>query len=127
MFDGVCNVCNASVQFVVKHESAPLLKFASLQSERGKKIVAERGLSGNIDTVVIVEDDRVYQRSAAAVRVLRRLKAPWRWLAGPLWIIPRPLRDLGYDIFASLRYRLFGKKNACMIPTPELRARFLDT
>lgn len=124
LFDGVCNVCNATVQFVVEHEREPTIRFASLQSEAGSRLVAERGLPNDVSTVVLVDGDRVYTRSAAAVAVLRHLKAPWRWLA-VLWIVPRPLRDLGYDVFARLRYRLFGKREQCMVPTPELRARFL--
>lgn len=124
LFDGVCNVCNATVQFVVEHEKAPHIRFASLQSEVGARLVAERGLPNDVSTVVLVEGDRVYTRSAAAVALLGHLKAPWSWLA-VLWLVPRPLRDLGYDIFARLRYRLFGKRDRCMVPTPELRARFL--
>ena len=126
LYDGVCNVCNASVQFVLAHERAAEMQFASLQSERGQKIVAERSLSGSIDSVVVIDGERVYRRSGAVVFVLGRTRAPWRWLAPLLWLVPRPLRDLGYDLFAKNRYRMFGKRDACMIPTPELRARFLD-
>jgi predicted DCC family thiol-disulfide oxidoreductase YuxK len=124
LFDGVCNVCNATVQFVLAHEKSPELRFASLQSAVGAQLVAERGLPGDISTVVLVEGDRVSLRSSAAVRLMRRLKAPWSWLA-LLWLVPRPLRDLGYDLFARVRYRLFGKRDSCMVPTPELRERFL--
>jgi predicted DCC family thiol-disulfide oxidoreductase YuxK len=119
-------VCNAAVQFVVAHEREPSLKFASLQSDVGRRIVKERALSGDIDTVVLVDGDRVFLRSSAAVRVLWSLGAAWPALGALLWIVPKPLRDLGYDIFARFRYRLFGRKDACMVPTPELRARFVE-
>ena len=125
LFDGVCNVCNASVQFIVAHERSPVMQFASLQSELGRRMVRERGLSGDIDTVVLVEGDRVRTRSSAAVGVLEHLGGAWRVLAALLWLVPRPLRNVGYDVFAHFRYRLFGKRDACMVPTPELRARFL--
>jgi predicted DCC family thiol-disulfide oxidoreductase YuxK len=124
LFDGVCNVSNAVVQFVLAHERAPLMRFASLQSELGQRIVRERGLPGDISTVVLVEGDQVSTRSSAAVRVLLHLRAPWRFLA-LVWIVPKPLRDLGYDLFARVRYRIFGKRESCAVPTPELRARFL--
>ena len=125
LFDGVCNVCNSSVQFIIAHERSPVMSFASLQSELGRTLVAKHGLSGDIDTVVLIEGDRVRTRSSAIVAVLKYLGGVWRVLAALLWIVPRPLRDVGYDVFARLRYRLFGKRDACMVPTPELRARFL--
>jgi predicted DCC family thiol-disulfide oxidoreductase YuxK len=125
LFDGVCNVCNASVRFVVAHERLPAMKFASLQSELGRRLVAEHGLSGDIDTVVFIQGHRVLVRSSAAVAVLRHLGGAWRILAALLWLVPRPLRNVGYDVFAHFRYRLFGRRDECMVPTAELRARFL--
>lgn len=124
LFDGVCNVCNASVKFVVEHEREPRMRFASLQSEVGARLVAQHELPNDVSTVILLEGGKVYTRSAAAVRVLRSLKRPWSWLAA-LWIVPWPLRDLGYVVFARLRYRIFGKRDSCMVPTPELRMRFL--
>jgi predicted DCC family thiol-disulfide oxidoreductase YuxK len=125
LFDGVCNVCNASVQFVLKHERDGAIQFASLQSEAGRRLVEERALPDDVSTVIFLDGDKSYVRSSAAVAVLRHLRAPWSWLAPVLQVIPRPLRDLGYAIFARLRYRLFGKRETCMVPTPEIRARFL--
>lgn len=125
LFDGVCNVCNASVQFVLKHERAPEIQFASLQSDRGRELVAKHGLDGDISTVVWIEGDRVHTRSSAIVASLKRMRGAWPVLAWLLWVVPKPLRDLGYILFAKNRYRLFGKRDECMVPTPELRARFL--
>lgn len=124
LFDGVCNVCNASVQFVLAHEERPDIRFASLQSEWARSVVRERGLPDDISTVILLDGDRVYTRSAAVVQVLRHMRRPWRFLA-VIWWVPRPLRDLGYALFARLRYRVFGMRAACMVPTPELRARFI--
>ena len=126
LFDGVCNVCSAAVRFVVDHERDPAIKFASLQSETGKRLLEQHGLGHDLDTVVFVDGDRAYVRSTAAVRVLRGMRGFWRFVGVVLAVIPRPLRDLGYDVFAHYRYRWFGKKDACMVPTPELRARFLE-
>lgn len=125
LFDGVCNVCNATVQFIVAHERAPVMQFASLQSERGRALVAQLGLAGDISTVVLVQGDRALTRSSAAVAVLAHLGGGWRTLGWLLWLVPRPLRNMGYHVFACFRYRLFGKRDHCMVPTPELRARFL--
>ena len=125
LFDGVCNVCNASVQFIIAHERAPVMQFASLQSELGRSLVGQHALSGDLDTVVLIDGGRVLTRSSAAVGVLKHLGGAWRALAALLWIVPRPLRNVGYDLFARFRYRLFGKRDECMVPTPELRARFL--
>lgn len=125
LFDGVCNVCNAGVQFMLRHERAPEVQFASLQSARGRELVATYGLADDISTVVFIEGGKVFTRSSAAVRAARYLRAPWPALAWLLWVIPKPLRDLAYVVFAANRYRLFGKRHECMVPTAELRARFL--
>lgn len=125
LFDGVCNVCNASVQFILKNERAPEVQFASLQSARGKDLVAKHGLSGDVNTVVLIDGDRVFTRSSAVVHAMKRLRGAWPALAWLMWIVPKPLRDVGYILFARNRYRLFGKRDECMVPTPELRARFL--
>lgn len=124
LFDGVCNFCNSTVHFILAHEARPEIRFASLQSDVARETVRARGLPGDISTIVFIDGDRAWIRSAAVVQVLRRLRLPWSLLA-ILWVVPRPLRDAGYAIFARLRYRLFGRRDTCMIPTPELRARFL--
>ncbi len=136
-FDGVCNLCNGAVQFVIDHERSSELRFAPLQSELAKDILEtafgaeqatrlRRGTTGNgdPDSIVIVEGERGWSHSTAALRIARHLRAPWRWLA-VLTIVPRPLRDAVYRWIARNRYRWFGTTESCRVPTPELRARFL--
>jgi predicted DCC family thiol-disulfide oxidoreductase YuxK len=124
-FDGVCNLCSAFVQFILANELSTTLRFASLQSPLAQQVLPGLGVDpANLDSVVFVVEGVAYQKSDAALRVARWLKAPWRFGAALLWV-PRVLRDLGYDLVASNRYRLWGKKDACWLPTPEFKARFL--
>lgn len=127
LFDGVCNLCNGAVQFIIKRDPNAYFRFAALQSETGQRLFKEAGLLSNqLDTIVLLEDGRAYMRSDAALRIARRLQQPW-----PLWygarVLPRVLRDGLYNLIARYRYRLFGKQESCMIPTPALKARFLPT
>jgi predicted DCC family thiol-disulfide oxidoreductase YuxK len=125
LFDGVCNACDASVNWIIRRDNRALFRFAPLQSPAGARLGREHGLDPNaLDTMVLVEDGRAYRRSTAALRILRRLGWPWRLLF-TLIAVPAPLRDFAYDRFAARRYRWFGKKEQCMIPTPEVRDRFL--
>ncbi len=137
LFDGVCNLCNGSVQFVIDHERAPELRFAAIQSELAKKLLASafgaeeaerlrKGADGkgDPDSIVMVEAGRGFTHSTAALRIARHLRAPWRWLA-VFAVVPRPIRDFVYRWIAKNRYRWFGSTETCRIPTPELRARFL--
>lgn len=123
LFDGICNFCDASVQFIMKRDKGAF-KFTSLQSDIGQELVARHKLQG-IDSLVLIEDDKAYTRSTAALRIAKRLKGLWAALYIGI-IIPKPLRDPLYDLFAKNRYRWFGKKDACMLPTKEERARFLS-
>lgn len=126
LFDGVCNLCAASVVFILRHERRPTLRFASLQSPAGRRLLVEHGLDPDaVDSVVMLEDGRAHVRSEAALRIARRLRAPWRW-AAMLGLLPRGVRDRLYDAAARRRYRLFGRREACMVPDEPLRARFLD-
>ncbi|WP_412069299.1 thiol-disulfide oxidoreductase DCC family protein [Rubrivirga sp. IMCC43871] len=125
LFDGVCNVCDRSVQFVLDHDRRGLVRFASLQSEVGRQLLAECGVDASTDSVVLVANGRCHVRSDAALATARLLDAPWRWLAVAR-VVPRGLRDAVYDWVARNRYRWFGTRDACRIPTPEVRARFLD-
>ena len=126
LFDGVCNLCNGSVLWVIRRDPAGRFRFASLQSEVGRQLLAEAGLPPSaLSTVVLYADGRFYTRSDAALGVLARLGSPWSWLA-VFRLVPRALRNRLYDWIAGNRYRWFGKKESCMIPTPELRNRFLD-
>ena len=126
LFDGVCNLCDHSVQFVLDHDAEGVFRFASLQSEVGRGLVERCGMPpGALDSVVLVEAGRCYVRSEAAWRTASRLDAPWRW-GSALRYLPRGLRDRAYDWVARNRYRWFGTRDACRLPTPDVRARFLD-
>ena len=125
LFDGVCNLCNSSVQFILEKEKSNYHTFASLQSPFGQEILLQHGLdTTNLDSLILLEDNQIYQRSAAALKIARRLKFPYSILSGFL-IIPAFIRDAVYDLVAKNRYRWFGKKDACMIPSPELKERFI--
>ena len=127
LFDGVCELCDASVQFVMRHERAGRIRFASLQSAAAQPFLARAGLDPQyLDSLVFVDDaGRVLAGADAALAVGARLDAPWSALARVGRLLPRPLREAGYRLVARHRYRVFGKKEACRIPTPEERARFL--
>lgn len=125
LFDGVCNLCSSAVQFVIKHDSQGIFKFASLQSDFGQHILQEKGLStGNFDSFILIEKNKTYLKSAAALRV-NKLLGGIIALSYVFIIIPKPIRDGIYSLVAKNRYKWFGKKEACWIPTPELQKRFL--
>ena len=125
LFDGICNLCNGSVRFIINRDPEARFTFASLQSNEGQRILSRFGLpTTDFDSFVYITEGHVYQRSAGALNLFKDLGGFWRGFY-VLIIIPRPIRDLAYDIIARYRYRLFGKKDSCMVPTPELRKRFL--
>ena len=125
LFDGVCNFCNGSVNFMIGHDTAGYFKFAPLQSETGRALLGKFGIdTTETDSIILVEDDKGYTHSTAALRIARKLDGLWGWFY-IFRFVPRPIRDLFYRLFAKYRYRLFGKKDVCMMPTPELRERFL--
>ena len=125
LFDGVCNFCNATVNFVIEHDKAGFFKFAALQSEIGEELIAKHVIdTAKTDSVVVVEDEKAYTYSSAALRIAKRLDGIWSW-ASVFVVVPKPIRDSIYKVFARYRYRLFGKQDACMMPTPEVRSRFL--
>ena len=125
LFDGVCNLCSGAVQFIIKRDPAGRFRFASLQSPLGEELLARFGIDRDVtDSVILVEGDRCYQESDAALRVARGMKGAWKALA-VFRLIPRPLRDAVYRLIARNRYRWFGKQESCWLPTPELRGRFL--
>lgn len=125
LFDGDCNLCNGAVQFVIRRDPAARFSFASLQSEAGRRALAEAGQQDLPDSIVLVQGSRVRVKSAAALAIARGLRLPWPLLS-VFWLVPYPLRDLVYDWVARNRYRWFGKRDSCWVPTPELRARFVD-
>ena len=125
LFDGVCNLCNGSVQFILRHDPAARFRFASLQSPVGQDLQARFGMDpGRLDSVILVEGDRWYKESDAALRIARGMSGAWKALAA-FRVIPRPIRDAAYRLIARNRYRWFGKQETCWLPTPELRGRFL--
>ncbi len=124
LFDGVCNLCNGIVQFIIKHDHADHFRFAALQSEVGRQYLKRAQLSGVKNTIVLIEKEQGYVKSTAALRIFRALKG-YRWMS-ILLLIPRRIRDFGYDWIAHNRYKWFGRKDSCMLPTAELKAKFLD-
>lgn len=125
VFDGVCNLCAHSVKFNLSHEENQILRFAPLQSPAGERLMKVLGFDPNdAKTFVLIADGRAYVRSDAAIRVSRYLSGAWK-LLWVLKIIPRPVRDWAYDVVAKNRYRWFGRMESCMVPTPELRSRFI--
>ncbi len=127
LFDGVCNLCNSSVHFILDRDRDKYFRFASLQSRAGKELLAQHGLppiEGDPDSVLLLEGGRVHSRSGAALHIARRLGFPWVLLVVG-FLVPWFLRDLVYKFIARNRYRWFGKTDACRVPTPELRERFL--
>ncbi|WP_310259049.1 thiol-disulfide oxidoreductase DCC family protein [Fictibacillus barbaricus] len=126
LFDGVCNLCNSSVQFILKHEKEEKLKFAAIQSESGKELLSHHHIDPTrTDSVIFIENDKVYFMSDAVLTLTRYLNFPWSFSKHFL-IVPRSFRDFIYKRIAKNRYRWFGKKDSCMIPTPALRKRFLE-
>ncbi|MCC6808738.1 MAG: thiol-disulfide oxidoreductase DCC family protein [Deltaproteobacteria bacterium] len=122
LFDGVCNLCNASVNFIIDRDRDGYFRFAALQSETAKAL--GETFSGDPESVVLIEGGKRYAHSTAALRIARKLRGAW-----PLFyafiVVPRPLRDVVYRFIARHRYRWFGRKDACRLPSPELKARFL--
>jgi predicted DCC family thiol-disulfide oxidoreductase YuxK len=127
LFDGVCNLCNRAVQFVLKRDKKDIFRFAPLQSETGKRLVKERAIdTTKIDSIILIEPDiAYYTKSDAALEIGKSFGGGWKMLRIFEWI-PRVLRDWVYDLVARNRYAWFGKRDACMVPTPEDKARFLD-
>jgi predicted DCC family thiol-disulfide oxidoreductase YuxK len=125
LFDGVCNLCNGSVQFVIKRDPEGLFRFAALQSSQGQELMRQHNLdTSGLYSIIVVSGDKVWQRSRAALEIVRHLSGLWPMLYAFI-IVPPFIRDWVYDRIAANRYKWFGKKEECMIPTPELRARFL--
>ncbi|HEX9513805.1 MAG TPA: thiol-disulfide oxidoreductase DCC family protein [Puia sp.] len=126
LFDGVCNLCNSSVQFILKRDKAARFLFASLQSPVGQAYLQKFRLpAGDLHSFILVEKDRFYTRSSAALRVLRHLGGGWKVFYA-LIILPVFLRDGIYNWVARHRYQWFGKRESCWLPTPELKKRFLN-
>ena len=126
LFDGVCNLCNSSVNWIIDHDKQNQFKFASLQSVYGQNTVKQLGLQDNyMNTVVFEDNGKAYLRSDAALQILKQLGGVYS-LAVVFYIVPSFVRDFFYKIVANNRYKWFGKKESCRITTPELKSKFLE-
>lgn len=126
LFDGICNLCHGAVQFIIERDKKDVFRYAALQSEPGKRYIAERAIDvTRVDSILLIEPGVAYfTKSDAALRIGQEFGGLWKALALLTWI-PKPVRDAVYDIVAKNRYKWFGKKSACMVPSPELEAKFL--
>jgi predicted DCC family thiol-disulfide oxidoreductase YuxK len=126
VFDAKCLLCNASVQFLLRHDRRGLFRFASIQGKSGQELLAQAGLRvDGLQTLLLVDGNRSWQQTAAILRILHALGWPWRaaWIG---WLVPSLLRDALYRWFARNRYWLFGRSEVCLMPPSDYRARFLD-
>ena len=125
LFDGVCHLCDGAVRFILKREKSADLYFTPLQSKTGRGLLLQYGYhEGYLDGLVLIENNRAYDRSSACLRIAGKLKFPWNLFFLCL-VIPKPIRDAFYSIIARYRYRFFGKKEVCSIPSTGDRQRFL--
>ncbi|MBS1919408.1 MAG: thiol-disulfide oxidoreductase DCC family protein [Bacteroidetes bacterium] len=126
LFDGVCNLCNHSVQFIIKRDKKKRFLFASLQGKTGQELFSKFNLPLNgFNSFVLIENEKAYTRSTGALKVCKKLKGGWRLLYAFI-IVPKFIRDGVYNLIAKKRYKWFGKREKCMVPTQELKERFLD-
>ena len=126
LFDGVCNLCNGSVIFVLQREKEPVFQFASIQSEAGQKLLERCGLPKDYsEAVILIDHESIYLGSTAALKIGQQLRFPCSFFASIGLIVPKLIRDWVYKQIAMHRYQWFGKRDVCMIPTENLRARFL--
>lgn len=124
-FDGVCNLCNGAVQFAIQRDDQDIFRFTSLQSDVATIELAKYGINPNqLNSIVLLEDGKVYQQSTAALRIARKLNNPWPLLYAFI-IVPRFIRDGVYRFIAKYRYKWFGKKESCWVPTADLKRKFL--
>jgi predicted DCC family thiol-disulfide oxidoreductase YuxK len=126
LFDGVCNLCNGLVQFIIRRDPKAKFKFASLQSDVGRSLLKQFNIDPDLlHSIVVIDNDVAFQRSDAALRIANYLGGGWKILK-VFNILPKFFRDACYNAVAANRYRIFGKKDSCMIPTPELKERFIE-
>lgn len=125
LFDGECNFCDQSVQFIIKRDKHAVYKFASIQSEIGQSLLEKHQIPPSIDSLILIKQDVFYTKSTAALNICRQLTSGWKLLYS-LLLIPKPLRDYIYNIVARNRYKWFGKNDSCILPTPDIKKRFLS-
>ncbi|QDT57159.1 hypothetical protein Pan44_52260 [Caulifigura coniformis] len=123
-FDGLCGLCNSSVDFVMKRDTRDVFRYAPLQGETAAEHLSAKDRE-DLDSVVLQTPDGLYRHTSAVVRILWKLPGVWPFLGTLLWLIPRPIRNVGYRLVAKNRYRFFGKKETCRLPTPEEIGRLL--
>ena len=124
LFDGECHFCDLSVQFIINHDPKELFYFASLKSDVGKKYLTKHQLPADIDSIVLIENEKAYVKSTAALRICRHLRGAWKVLF-VFRFVPISVRDIAYDLIAKNRYKWFGKSDSCKLPPPSIRKRFL--
>ncbi|MBP9663526.1 MAG: DUF393 domain-containing protein [Pyrinomonadaceae bacterium] len=124
LFDGVCNFCNGSVNFIIRNDPDKRFRFAPLQSDVGQKLRTKFDIGEDVDSIILVEDDQAFMHSTAALHIARGLGGIWS-LGYVFILIPAFIRDWFYKLFARYRYKLFGKRDVCMMPTADVRGRFL--
>lgn len=127
LFDGVCNLCNGAIQYVIKRDKKDVFRYAALQSEIGQELVKERGIdTSKVDSIIVIEPGiAYYTKAGAALKITREFGGAWSLLSLISHILPVTIQNAIYDLVAKNRYKWFGKKESCMIPTPELKAKFL--
>ncbi len=127
LFDGVCNLCNGAVNFIIKHDKNDIFRYASLQSDVGIQLIKERGIdSSKLDSILLIDPKYAYyHKSTAALHIAKQLSGIYPLLFVNI-IIPKFIRDWIYDIIAKNRYKWFGKRESCVVPTPELKSLFID-
>lgn len=128
LFDGVCNLCNSAVQFIIKRDKKNIFLFSALQSQATEQLLQQQGIKLNNtkqpESIIVLSKGKCYDKSSAALIIAKHLGCFWS-LMHVFWIIPKPLRDAVYMFISRNRYKWFGKQESCMIPTPELKAKFI--
>lgn len=126
LFDGICNFCNGTVNFIIRHDKKRVFRYATLQSAAGQQLLKQFNLpTDKLDSFVLIDNGKAYKKTTAALHLYPQLGGAWK-MTKVLWILPAFLRNLGYDLIAANRYRWWGKKETCMIPSPEVRSLFLS-
>lgn len=126
LFDGVCNLCNNAVQFVIKRDKKDVFRYAALQSEIGQQLTKERGIdTSKVDSIILIDPGTAYYTESTAALEIGKQLSGYKGISSVFAWIPSPIRDIVYGFIARNRYNWYGKKDQCMIPTPELKAKFL--
>jgi predicted DCC family thiol-disulfide oxidoreductase YuxK len=129
LYDGYCGFCDRTVQIVLEHDRIGTMRFAALQSPFAERVFARHSFLRGMDSVVVIEEDsdgeRVYVKSSAVLRIVSYLGGPWKLLLAG-YLIPKPIRDACYDLFARHRFKVMGRRSSCRLPSSEARARFVD-